>query len=200
MALSPVNQQSWLAALQALLPPGRAFNREPGSVLTKVLGAIAAMLLAAQIRFEDLIDQRDPRLATSLLTDWERALGLPDACTPAGQTIGDRQRAAFQRYTEQGGQSRAYFIDLANRLGEPGVTITEYLPMTCNSTCNDALFSLADKFVFAINIPRAALNVRPMTCNSNCDSALQEYTPSVIECAIKERKPAQTNVIFAYAA
>lgn len=195
-----VNQSDWLTALQALLPPGRAFNREPGSVLTRVLGAMAAMLLAAQLKFEDLIDQRDPRLATSLLPDWERALGLPDVCTPAGQTILDRQRAAYQRYTEQGGQSRAYFIDLANKLGEPGVTISEFVPMTCNSTCNDALNSPADKFVFLMSLPRAALNVRPMTCNSNCDAALQEYTPSVIECAIQQRKPAHTNVIFGYTA
>lgn len=195
-----VNQANWLAALQALLPPGRALNREPGSVLTKVLGAIAAMLLAAQLKFENLIDQRDPRLATSLLPEWERMLGLPDSCTPAGQTIIDRQRAAFQRYTEQGGQSRAYFIDLANKLGEAAVTVTEFTRMTCNSHCNSALYSLADKFTWRVNIPHPALNVRLMNCNSHCNSALQQYTPSTIECALRERKPAHTSVIFAYAA
>ena len=200
MALSPINQGIWLAALQALLPPGRAFSREPGSVLTKALGAIAALLLAAQLRFEDLICQRDPRLATSLLPEWERTLGLPDACTPAGQTRIDRQLAAYQRYTEQGGQSRTYFIDLANKLGEAGTTITEHRPMTCNGHCNDALYGAADRFVFLLNLPRAALNVRAMTCNSHCNSPLQQYTPSVIECVIKERKPAHTNVLFAYTA
>ena len=195
-----VDQQGWLAALQALLPPGRAFTREPGSLLTKVLGAIAAMLLAAQLKFEDLIDQADPRRASTLLTDWERAFGLPDNCTPAGQIVLDRQRAVYQRLTEQGGQSRAYFIGLADKLGEAGVTITEFLPMTCNSHCNDALYSVADKFTWRTNIPHPALNVRVMSCNSHCNSALQEYTPSPIECAFKERKPAHTNVIFAYAA
>lgn len=195
-----VNQQGWLAALQALLPPGRAFNREPGSVLTQVLGAIAAMLLAAQLKFEDLLDQADPRRATSLLPDWERAFGLPDTCTPAGQIVLDRQRAVYQRLTEQGGQSRAYFIDLADKLGEPDVTISEFGRMTCVSHCNSALHSLADKFIWRVNIPRPVLDLRLMTCNSHANSALQQYTPSAIECAFRERKPAHTSVTFAYAA
>lgn len=195
-----INQPGWLAALQALLPPGRAFTREPDSVLTKVLGAVAAMLLAAQLKFEDLIDQSDPRRASTLLTDWERALGLPDKCTPAGQQLPDRQSAAYQRLTEQGGASRAYFIDVAAKLGEAGVTITEFKRMTCNSHCNDSLYSQADKFTWRANIPHPALNVRKMNCNSHCNSALQQYTPSPIECAFRERKPAHTTVTFAYAA
>ena len=90
--------------------------------------------------------------------------------------------------------------DLAEKLGEPNVTITRFKRMNCNSNCNDALYSLADKFTWRVNIPRPALNVRRANCNSNCNSALQEYTPSVIECAISERKPAESDVIFAYQA
>lgn len=104
-----VTLQAWVAALQAMLPPGRAFTRESDSVLTKVLSAIAAMFLATQLKLEALLEQADPRRATSMLSDWERCLGLPDHCTPAGQQLADRQRAAFQRLTEQGGQSRPYF-------------------------------------------------------------------------------------------
>jgi uncharacterized protein YmfQ (DUF2313 family) len=195
-----VTLQVWLSALQAMLPPGRAFSRDPDSVLTKLLSAIAAMFLDAQLRFEGLMLQADPRRATSMLPDWERTLGLPDRCTPAGQQLIDRQRAAYQRLTEEGGQSTPYFIGLAEKLGEPNVTITKFKRFKCNSSCNDALYSEDDKFVWRVNVPRPALNVRRMNCNSNCNSALQEYTPSVIECAIDERKPAESTVIFAYAA
>lgn len=195
-----VTLASWLAALQALLPPGRAFTREPDAVLTKVLSAIAAMLLATQIKLESVLDQADPRLATNMLPDWERLLGLPDACTPAGQQVADRQRAAWQRFTEQGGASFAYFIGIAEQLNEPGVTITEFRMANCNSNCNAALHGLADVFTWRANIPHPALNVRLANCNSPCDVALQEYTPSTIECALTERKPAHTNVIFAYPA
>lgn len=192
--------QAWLSALQAMLPPGRAFTRHPDAVLTKLLTSFAAMFLAAQLKFEALMREADPRRATMMLPDWERTLGLPDRCTPAGQQLIDRQRAAYQRLTEEGGQSAPYFIDVADKLGEPGVTITRFKRMNCNSNCNDALHSLADKFTWRVNIPHAALNVRRANCNSNCNSALQEYTPSVIECAINERKPAESDVIFAYTA
>lgn len=193
-----VTLASWLQALQALLPPGRALSREPGTVLTRVLEAIAAMFLAAQFWLEDLRVQWDPRRATSMLPDWERLLNLPDTCTPAGQQLGDRQQAAYGRLTELGGQSRAYFIDLAARNGEPGCTVTEFRPANCNSNCNSALNSQQDIFTWRVNIPRPAQFVRPANCNSNCNSALQMYKPSLIECLFNERKPAHTKVIFAY--
>lgn len=192
--------QAWVSALQSLLPPGRAFTRDPSSVLTKVITAIAGMLLTAQLKLEDLLEQADPRRATSMLSDWERLLGLPDQCTPVGLQLADRQRSAFQRLTEQGGQSRPYFIELAELLGEPGVTITEFKRFTCNSSCNDPLVIEDDVFSWMVNIPHPALNARFFNCNSPCDSALQEYTPSVIECALAKRKPAHTSVFFSYSA
>lgn len=190
---------SWLAALQALLPPGRAFTREPGAVLTRVLEAIAAQLLAAQLRLEALLIEWDPRRATTMLPDWERLLGLPDKCTPAGSlSILERQRIAYQRLVEQGGASRAYFIGLAEQLGEPDCTITEFRRFTCGSDCNDAVYSEADLFTWRVNIPHPAQDARFMTCNDDCNDPLQQYKPSVIECPIEERRPAHTNVIFGY--
>lgn len=193
-----VAPNTWLPSLLALLPPGRAFTREPGTVLVQLLTAIAIRLGVSQALLEDLAIQHDPRLATSLLPDWERLLALPDACTPAGLQVVDRQRLAFQRLVELGGQSRAYFIGLAALHGEPGVTISEFQQATCNSDCNSTLNSQADEFVWRANIPHAALNARWATCESDCNSSLQEYTPSLIECAFKERKPAHTTVIFSY--
>lgn len=196
-----VTLQAWLSALQAMLPPGRAFTTEPDALLTRLLTAMAAMLLAAQLRFNALLEQADPRRATNMLPDWERLLGLPDRCTPSGLQLADRQRAAYQRLTEQGGQSIPYFIGMAELLGEPGVTISDgFRAFTCQSACDEPLYSISDIFTWIVNIPRAALNVRPFDANSACDSALQEYEPSLIECAFRERKPAHTTVLFAYAA
>ena len=193
-----VSAQGWLAALQAMLPPGRAFTREPDALLTKLLGALAAMLLAVQIKLENLLLQADPRMATDMLPDWERLLGLPDSCAPAGQQLADRQRAAYQRLVEQGGQSRAYFIGIAELLGESGVGITEFKRFTCASQCDYALNGEADLFAWRVDIPHPALNARFMNCTSPSNAALQMYTPSVIECAFSRRKPAHTNVLFSY--
>lgn len=189
---------SWVSSLQALLPPGEGLTREPGSVLTRVLQALAALFLTAQSRLEDLLVQADPRHATTMIADWERLLGLPDKCTPAGQQLTGRRRMAYQRLVELGGQSRQYFIGLATLLGEPNVTITEFPRFVCTGHCNTPLSGTADQFYWRVNIPRPADNLVQMNCNSACNSALQEYTPSVIECAFNSRKPAHTNVTFAY--
>jgi uncharacterized protein YmfQ (DUF2313 family) len=182
MAVAPSN---WLGTLQALLPPGKAFNRNPDSILTRFLSAIAAMYLAAQLWLEDLLMQADPRRATTLLERWETLLG---------------QRAAYQRLVEQGGQSRAYFMGLAELLGEPGIAITEFQRFTCNSACDAGLFGEGDVFTWRVAIPRPAQAVRYFSCNSPCDAGLQEYAPSTIECAFRERKPAHTDVVFTYTA
>jgi uncharacterized protein YmfQ (DUF2313 family) len=189
----------WLEALQALLPPGRAFTREPGSVLTRLLSAIAAVLAAVQINIEALAAQSDPRLAVSMLSDWEAMLGLPDSCSVAlNQGVLARASLAYQRLTEVGGQSRAYFTSMAQLLGEPGVTISEFSPMHCNDDCNDSLYSQADAFAWRVNIPRAAQSVVQASCNSTCNDFLQAYVPALLECAFQKRKPAHNQVIFAY--
>lgn len=190
----------WLLALQALLPPGNALSRDPDALLTKLLGALAANFAHAQASAEDLRQQSsDPSIATDMLSNWEALLGLPDSCT-ANQTLSllDRQRIAAQRLVEQGGQSRAYFIDLAARLGEPNCTIDEFAPATCNSNCSSSLYSQADRFVWRLNIPHAAANLRQMNCNDDCNTGLQFYKPSLIECPVRKRKAAHTTVIFSY--
>lgn len=169
--------------------------------MTRLLEAMAAMLARGEVKLDDLRAQStDPQVATDLLTDWERLLGLPDDCMAnTALSTQERQRLAAQRLVEMGGQSRAYFIDLAQRLGEPGCTISEFRPMNCNDNCNSSLNSQADRFFWRLNVPHAAANARFMNCNDSCNSALQTYTPSLIECPITERKPAHTNVLFAYA-
>lgn len=195
-----VTVPAWLESLQALLPPGRAFTREPGAVLTRLLEAMAAVFSNADKELVANQGQYDPLQATTLLPDWERLLALPDACT-ASQALStlERQRIASQRLMEEGGQSRAYFIGMAEQLGEPGCTITEFRQMTCNSNCNAALHSQADEFVWRVNVPSVAAGTRLMTCNDHCNNALLIFEPNLIECPIRERKPAHTEVLFAYA-
>jgi uncharacterized protein YmfQ (DUF2313 family) len=189
---------SWLAALQALLPPGRAFTRAPDAVLTKLLSAIAAILAAFNMKLDALLLEADPRRAGTMLPDWEGMLGLPDKCTLSGQSVFERQRFAYQRLVEQGGQSQAYFIELAALLGEPNVTISEYRQMHCNDHCNNALAGLNDVFTWVVNVPRQLQSIALATCNSHCNDFLRSYVANAIECPFNERKPANTTVLFAY--
>lgn len=114
----------YLSQLQALLPTGAAWPREPDTVLTTVLLAMADGLARAHNRALDLIEEADPRTTLELLPDWERVCGLPDPCSGAAATIAERRAQVVARLTATGGQSPAYFVALAAALGFE-ITITE---------------------------------------------------------------------------
>lgn len=191
--MAALSADDYAGLIEGLTPSGPAWQ---DATLRSVWAVELARLDA---RIWKLFDEADPRTATELLTDWERVLGLPDECmAELPLSINERRLIAWQRLTEIGGQSRAYFIDLAARFGEPGVSISEFRPMTCNDHCNDALYGQVDRFVWRVNIPRPAESVRLMNCNDDCNDALQMYAASLAECPLEERKPAHTNVIFSY--
>lgn len=59
-----------------------------------------------------------PGLSTELLPEWERDLGLPDACSGELGSIAIRQRAAHTKYTTKyTGMSKAFYIQYAADMG-----------------------------------------------------------------------------------
>lgn len=115
-----MNEQDYLAQLQALLPRGAAWPRDPNAVLTQVLEALAQEPARLHAEALALLDEADPRTTAQLLYDWERVAGLPSPCVTTEQSTAERRNALVARLTGVGGQSRQYFIDLATRLGFKG--------------------------------------------------------------------------------
>lgn len=182
--------------LQALLPQGRAWPTDKEAVLTKLLDGIAAGLARVHNRGIDLVAEADPRTTVELITDWERVCGLPDDCAPAGGgTLAERRAAVVARITARGGQSRPFFIDLAARLGY-AVTIDEFRPFTCDSSCDDAVNDEEWWHVWRVNAPETT--VREFTCDSPCDEPLATWGNEILECNLGRLKPGQTHLIFGY--
>lgn len=125
--------EEYRSQLQALLPSGAAWPREPGAILTKTLHAVADELARVDVRADDLLTESDPRSTFELLGDWERAFGLPAACVPAGQTTTERRSALAAKVAALGGQSRAYFLELANAIGYVGATWSDIAWQFINS-------------------------------------------------------------------
>lgn len=86
-------------------------------VFSKMMSAFAKEFELLEDNITELLLQAIPGLSTDLLPEWEKDLGLPDGCTPLGQTISDRQKAVHAKYTGQYGQSAQFFIDYAEALG-----------------------------------------------------------------------------------
>ena len=186
----------YLAQLQALLPKGPAWPRDRGSLLTKLLSAFSEEYASLDARIEVLINESDPRTTVELLTDWERVCGLPDGCTGPLSTISERRDAVVSRLTTEGGQSAAYYIAVAAKIGYT-ITITEEKVHTCMSGCSDPINSHEWRFVWNVNAVEAN-SVRFFNVNDGVDSALASWGNGLLECTISRLKPAHTLVRFIY--
>lgn len=117
--------KDWTALLLALFPTGRAWNKElrwigpmPDNTFHAYLATLAGELSRLDIRTNDFLEEIDPRTAIETLDDWERIVGLPDECaTEVPGTPQERQDLVVSRLNNRGGQSIAFFYDLASIWG-----------------------------------------------------------------------------------
>lgn len=203
---------SYLQMLQGLLPSGQAWNREPDSNLTVTLSIMASEFSKIHSRADDLINEADPRSTSEMLEDWESVAGLPDTCTGAEDTIQERRHALTNKITSQGGQSRAYFLGIAENLGYD-ITIEEFRPFVCGlSECGlgqlsegqfITTYGITDQEDIRFNWKVAVLGPRVtwFQCGaSECgkDPLAKISFAADLECVFRQKAPAHTNLIFSY--
>lgn len=181
--------------LKRALPPGAYDLTAPN--LCAELEAEGAAFDAVQASADNLLNEIDPGTAYSLLPDWERVLGLTQQSASLGLNIDQRRAAASLKYHRRGGSSIPYFIKLAEIFGFPGATVTEFAPCTCDSTCDDAMYSEDDRFCWQMNLPVNGGQFLA-TCDSPCDEPLGSFGTGALESAIRVQRKAHTTVIFNY--
>lgn len=126
----PRGAEAYLDALQQLLPRGYAWTRSVGSRLWRLLYASADELARVDAAARLLVDEVNPLTAVSGLEDWERVLGLPDACLPSGDTLQERRGAVLAKLRDEGRQDLAWWYEVAESLGY-NVAIEEHWPFLC---------------------------------------------------------------------
>jgi len=187
----------YLTQLQALLPAGSAWTRDPAAVMTRLLRAMAEEFARVDLRCAELAGETDPRTTYELLPDWEGAFGLPNACTGQLDTVQARQGALAVKVTKLGGQSQSYFIGVAAKLGYT-ITITEFPVATATTLrAGDALGVVGSEHVWRVNAP--AVTIRTFRVGrSVVGERLRTWGNELLECAITRLKPAHTTVLFGY--
>lgn len=192
-----IDAAGYLSNLQALLPVGAAFSREPDAAFTRLLTALAVELSRVDARGENLIDEADPRTAVELLPDWERITGLPDPCIGRLDTVAGRRAAVQDRLTGGGGQSRAYFISLAAAIGFT-IEITEFRPFLAGSLAGDLLSN--GEWIFVWRVHAAEITeLHHFVAGSSAGEVLRSWGDDLLlECVISRLKPAHTQIIFTY--
>jgi uncharacterized protein YmfQ (DUF2313 family) len=132
-------KDDFLAAIQGLLPSGRAWPRDPDTVMTAVLDGWARAYNRVNARQANLLIDAFPLSTVELLPEWEATLGLPDPCLGPAPTVQQRQAQVLSRFTDPGGQSIGRLTAVAASLGYT-VAITEYAPFRAGiSRCGDAI-------------------------------------------------------------
>lgn len=188
--------QAYLSLLQAVLPPGAAWPREPNAQLTKLLQALADEMARVHARCDDLLSEADPARTYEMLTDWERAYGLPPACLVGiSQTIQQRRDALVAQISGIGGQSAQYFIDLAASAGY-AITISNYSPWTFNDPFSEPMYGLEWRFAWLVTAPTAT--VRYWTFTDPFDEPFSYWGNELLECLMNTYGPAEGIALFQY--
>lgn len=184
--------------LKTLLPKGDAWNRAAGTIWQDFLSSFAEELVRIHLRAEnDFLRELNPATSLEMLPDWERILGLPDECIGAAVSTEDRRNQILYRLTNQGGQSKQFFIDLAATLGYT-ITITEFKQFRAGiSVAGDALTNGDWVFTFQVNAPDNTVTYFKAGISAAGDP-LAYWSNEPLECIINRAKPAHTLAIFAY--
>ena len=192
------NAQAYLHQIQALLPVGAAWSRDADAILTKFLSAWAEEFSRIDQNALSLLNEADPRTVSQLLADWEATAGLPDDCATGSETVAERIAALVAKVVGRGGQSSAFYINLAKALGYD-ITINEYRPFRCGiSSCGDPLNGQDWTHYWAVEVSEE-VNVRYFSCGtSTVGEPLRTWGDTLLECVFNKLKPAHTHVNFNY--
>lgn len=226
MRWKPRDADAFTHALLAKLPLGEIWPRFRDTPLYRTVRGLAGVVERwAQRTARFLIVEAFPPRSSDLLPDWERVLGLPEPCLPAAQTLDERRAAVLEKLQRRpGSQSRAYFVDVARRLGyhqdEPSphavpaevafeagrlnrVRIQEFRPVMCGVTeCGNPEWRLAPpemRFTWVVTVPGERLSWwRFSAAETGVDPHLTIARADDLECLLGRLKPLHTNLIFNY--
>lgn len=173
--------------LKQLLPPGRLLRVDPEGTLSKLLQGVADELARIDARAIVLVDEWDPSRASELIADWERVLGLPADGTSLPAALADRRVNAARAYVARGGQSYAYFYELASLAGFV-VVIDDVAPHTWRMTVDLAQARVA--FTVVDQVFR--------TGTARMGDRLASVTVPELEAPVRRSAPAHTIPWFLY--
>lgn len=182
-------------ALQALMPRGRAWSKDPGSIQDKTVACFAPSYARNSQAALALIANAFPATALDLIPEWQESLGLPDPCAGVAPTLIQQRQQIVARLTNSGGQSAPYFIGLAAALGYT-ITITNDAPFRCGqSRVGDHLGSSDWFFLWTVHAPE--FTTQPfLVGQSTAGDPLGSTGNAVLQCEIEEAMPAHTVLQF----
>lgn len=181
--------------LLALQQPGIALPEDLNSKWAKLVHAFSGRLTRVEARAKKLLEESDPATTFEMLSDWERALGLPDVCSEESQSIDARRAAVLAKWSRVGSLSKPFYIAIASVLGFE-ITIEKFQPFTMDSTVADSLYGMDWQFCWKVKAPEET--VRYFTVADDVSMPLSVWGNQLLECVFKRIKPSHTVIQFSY--
>lgn len=146
MAAPQYSAADYLRVLQALMPRGKVWPRDPASLQAKVLTGLATLYESHNQRSANLLVDAFPATSVELLPEWEATLGLPLAVAGPNPSTAARQALVLARFVGSLGVSVVDLTQYAALLGYK-VTITSSAPFRCGqSHCGQGLGGIEQIF------------------------------------------------------
>lgn len=185
------------AALWNLMPRGRAWSRDPGSVQDLVLASLAPSYQRQCAASINLLAAAFPATAIDMIPEWQLTLGLPDPCAGPAPTLIQQRQQIVARLVNSGGSTVAYYTDLAAQLGYT-ITITNNAPFRCGqSHCGSAVGG--SEWFFQWTIHASQYTVNPFLAGqSTAGDPLSTTGNAVLQCELLAVAPAHTVLQFNY--
>ncbi len=170
----------YLRSLIKCVPGGLTFPQSPDSNWYKLLDAFSQEFARIDADANRLVTEAFPTTTDELLENWERVVGLPDACTTGSETVDQRRAAVLAKLVGRGGGSVDYFLNVILAMGYT-VTITE-------------LFG----FIIGESIMGTPLSDDDMAFGWLITAPTSIPDHASFECSINLLKPAHTKALFNY--
>lgn len=197
MVLNRFRDAAWKEAL-SLLPHGAAWTSDVRSVFARLLYALGRGTAAVEQRVQDLLDEADPRSATEMLGDWERALGLPDECLPVPESTNDRRALVVSRAFGTGAASIPELVRLAAAIGVD-IRIEEgrgQVLRVGGSVGNPVGGELGD-LLLTVSAPKGPVR-QARAGSARIGDPLGTFGNELLECVLTRATPAHLALRFTY--
>lgn len=197
-----------------LLPPGRLWSPKDQPVFDKLLESSVQEFCRVDDRRQQMILEIDPTKTFESLDQWENVMGIPDECTPDGQSTAARRTQIVQKLTNIGGLSKTFYEFIAAQLGFPTTVVKNWTNFTAGSLAGDPLTnyfnrhfvagSLAGtplseigwRYYFNVEMPASATT--HFVAGSVAGTAIRTFTNELVECTMRKLKPAHSGVTFSF--
>ena len=183
--------------LHALLPPGRAWPAEPGTALNSLVEAFAAGMWELDLSGSNLLDDIRPNTTVDLISDWERAVGLPDTCTVIGGSLAVRRASVLEKLVAKSSPSASEFQRIGMLYGTD-IVVEEHDQTRANLISGLNTNGGRWRFVWWISIPTSADVTRLDTVSDVQTPFKSVGRNSELECRLRRAAPAHTHLVIGY--